>query len=66
VNNAGPGPSHGFSNSTATKTFSLATVKPTGAGVPAPQNTVVTAGAAQGIVAAGMTIGVGVVMAFML
>lgn len=63
--NVGPGPSHGFGNSTATKTFSLATVKPTGAGVPEPQNTVVTAGAARGIVGAGMTIVVGV-MAFML
>lgn len=65
VNNAGPGPSHGFGNSTATKTFSLATVKPTGTGVPAPQNTVVTAGAARGIVGAGLTVVVGV-MAFML
>ncbi|KAI7779611.1 hypothetical protein LA080_000635 [Diaporthe eres] len=65
VNNAGPGPSHGFGNSTATKTFSLATVKPTGTGVPAPQNTVVTAGAARGIVCAGLTVVAGV-MAFML
>ncbi|POS81205.1 hypothetical protein DHEL01_v200416 [Diaporthe helianthi] len=65
VNNAGAGPSHVFGNSTVTKTFSLATVKPTGAGAPAPQNTVVTAGAARGIVGAGMTIVVGV-MVFML
>lgn len=67
VNNAGSGPSHGFGNSTATKTFSLATVKPTGAGVPAPQNTntVVTAGAARGVVGAGLTVVVGV-MAFMM
>lgn len=65
VNNAGPGPSHGFGNSTVTKTFSLATIKPTGAGVPVPQNTVVTAGAARGVVGAGLTVVVGV-MAFML
>lgn len=65
VNNAGSGPSHGFGNSTATKTFSLATVKPTGAGVPVPSNTVVTAGAARGVVGAGLTVVVGV-MAFMM
>ncbi|KKY33220.1 putative glycoside hydrolase family 18 protein [Diaporthe ampelina] len=68
VNNAGTEPSHGFGNSTATKTFSLATVKPTGAGVPVPQSTetpVVTAGAARGVVGAGMTMVVGV-MIFML
>lgn len=30
------GPSYGFGNGAVTKTLSLATVKPTGAGVPAP------------------------------
>lgn len=67
VNNAGSAPSHGFGNSTATKTFSLATVKPTGAGVPVPQktNTVVTAGAARGVVGTSLAVVVGV-MAFML
>ncbi|KAK2600508.1 hypothetical protein N8I77_010035 [Diaporthe amygdali] len=68
VNNAGSGPSSGFSNSTATKTFSLATIKPTGAGVPVPQSTqtsVVTAGAARSAAGIGMTVVMGVMVFFL-